>query len=278
MPQTFTAASAVSPELRGQKRWPTIIGALAAVLVFAVLANPVSAEETDPPDASGVGATTVRFRCNGEAATIVGTPGPDVLVGTEGRDVIVGRGGDDTIVGLTGDDTICGGGGQDIIKGGGGRDWLSGSKGLDIIFGGAGKDIADDFLAICTVEKSVGCNQLPPSVVDPMPACGDAPEWVVSAIYESFSDTPHVCYFADTIAYRESRWTPDIIGGPNRNGTFDYGLLQLNSAYIQTWAEWADVDWNDWDQPVEHAKMARAVYDRSAEIWGNPLQPWRVRR
>lgn len=246
--------------------------------VFAVVANPASAEQSDSPDAAAAGATTVRFRCNGQAATIVGTPGDDVLIGTEGRDVIMGRGGDDLIVGLTGNDIICGGPGQDIIKGGGGRDWLSGSKGLDIIFGGAGKDIAEDYLAICTAEEMLGCNQLPPTAFDPLPDCGNAPEWVVEAIYESFADTPHVCYFADTIAYRESRWTPDIIGGPNRNGTFDYGLLQLNSAYIQTWAQWAEVDWNDWDQPVEHAKMARAVYDRSEEIWGNPLQPWTVRR
>jgi Ca2+-binding RTX toxin-like protein len=46
--------------------------------------------------------TTPAATCDGKAATMVGTPGDDLLVGTSGVDVIVGLGGDDTITGRGG--------------------------------------------------------------------------------------------------------------------------------------------------------------------------------
>lgn len=88
-------------------------------------------------------------KCDGIAATIVGTPGDDVLKGTSGRDVIVGLGGNDTINGLDGNDVICGGagkdtvnagGGGDVVFGGGGRDRLKGQSGKDLLFGQGGND------------------------------------------------------------------------------------------------------------------------------------------
>lgn len=63
-------------------------------------------------------------KCGGKVATIVGTPGPDVLRGTPGPDVIVGRGGNDVIRGRRGRDVICGGPGRDRLMGGPGRDRL----------------------------------------------------------------------------------------------------------------------------------------------------------
>jgi len=74
--------------------------------------------------------------CMGHLATIVGTPGPDVLTGTPGKDVIAGLGGDDVISGGDGVDTICGGPGDDRIDGGAGKDDLSGDTGNDTIDGG----------------------------------------------------------------------------------------------------------------------------------------------
>src|SRR5687767_10966359 len=47
--------------------------------------------------------------CAGKQATIVGTPGTDILTGTEANDVIVGGGGLDQIRGRGGDDVICAG-------------------------------------------------------------------------------------------------------------------------------------------------------------------------
>ncbi|MGI9607029.1 MAG: lipase family protein [Acidimicrobiales bacterium] len=79
--------------------------------------------------------------CQGKAATIIGTNGPDVLLGTGAADVIVGLGSGDVIKGRGGDDIICGGGGRDQIAGGPGNDYLDGGKGRDIVKGNAGEDV-----------------------------------------------------------------------------------------------------------------------------------------
>ena len=87
-----------------------VVALMAASLVVApagavlmVPSNVATAE--DPPT------------CDGKPATIVGTPGDDVIDGTSRSDVIHGLGGNDTINGLDGDDFICGGDGHDIING-----------------------------------------------------------------------------------------------------------------------------------------------------------------
>ncbi len=78
--------------------------------------------------------------CFDRLATIVGTPGADVLVGTPGADVIHGRGGDDVIRGLGGDDLICGGPGDDVVTGGPGDDHIRGGLGADRLRGALGDD------------------------------------------------------------------------------------------------------------------------------------------
>jgi Ca2+-binding RTX toxin-like protein len=98
------------------------------------------------PAWSAAGAAT----CDGHHATIVGTPGNDVIVGKKASDVIYGGGGDDRISGgPNGNDLICGGPGNDSLQGGrgfdslygeGGDDTLSGSTGSDRLDGGAGDD------------------------------------------------------------------------------------------------------------------------------------------
>jgi Ca2+-binding RTX toxin-like protein len=93
--------------------------------------------------------------CQGRPATIVGTPGDDVLRGTPRADVIVARAGDDIVKGLGGDDLVCGGDGADRIQGGAGDDRLFGQRdairsdrggtyrGPDLLDGGAGDDVLD---------------------------------------------------------------------------------------------------------------------------------------
>ena len=55
--------------------------------------------------------------CKGRHATIVGTPGNDVIVGKRASDVIYGGGGNDKISGgPNGNDRICGGPGDDVIQ------------------------------------------------------------------------------------------------------------------------------------------------------------------
>ncbi|MBA2464024.1 MAG: hypothetical protein H0V42_03475, partial [Nocardioidaceae bacterium] len=101
----------------------------------------------------GGGAAASENVCRGELATIVGTPGEDVLRGTPGADVIVGLGRADRIQGAGGDDVVCGNGGDDALHGGGGDDWLIGGRdspfedgefdsipGADRLFGGSGDD------------------------------------------------------------------------------------------------------------------------------------------
>jgi Ca2+-binding RTX toxin-like protein len=82
----------------------------------------------------------VNATCNGLPATLVGTPGDDVLYGTTGNDVIVGLGGNDTINGGNGNDVICGGAGDDVLNGSNGNDTLLGGLGNDTLDGSNGND------------------------------------------------------------------------------------------------------------------------------------------
>jgi Ca2+-binding RTX toxin-like protein len=82
--------------------------------------------------------------CGGKKATIVGTPGDDVIVGKGASDVIYGGGGDDRISGgRNGNDTICGGSGDDTLNGGRGFDKLYGEEGNDNLDGETGSDMLD---------------------------------------------------------------------------------------------------------------------------------------
>src|SRR5205807_6990972 len=77
------------------------------------------------------GAQTVELTCRGRIATIIGTPGDDLIRGTPAPDVIVGLGGGDLIFGGGGNDVICGGEGDDSIDGGAGDDVIDGGAGND---------------------------------------------------------------------------------------------------------------------------------------------------
>lgn len=81
--------------------------------------------------------------CFGVLATIVGTPGNDVLNGTPGDDVIVGLAGNDAINGSGGDDLICGGDGNDAINSGFGNDKINSDAGNDAVNSGPGNDFLD---------------------------------------------------------------------------------------------------------------------------------------
>jgi hypothetical protein len=100
-----------------------------------------------PSGASAAGVPT----CRGLPATIVGTPGNDVIKGTPGDDVIAALGGNDVVKGRGGDDVVCGGTGHDYLVGRFGRDVLIGgpqgdrvdafSRRPTVIRGGGGADI-----------------------------------------------------------------------------------------------------------------------------------------
>ncbi len=79
--------------------------------------------------------------CRAVGASIVGTPGNDVLRGTPAADVIAGLGGNDVIAGLGGNDLVCAGAGNDTVAGGRGNDKLRGEEGKDKLSGGPGRDL-----------------------------------------------------------------------------------------------------------------------------------------
>jgi uncharacterized repeat protein (TIGR01451 family) len=114
----------------------------------------VKGAEKDPVAANNKATATTRVlaaaTCRGEAATVTGTPGDDVLVGTPGPDVIVGLAGSDRIVGRAGADLVCAGAGNDYVGagtaldrvfGGAGRDRLLGRGGPDLLKGSGGNDV-----------------------------------------------------------------------------------------------------------------------------------------
>ncbi|HZJ51125.1 MAG TPA: calcium-binding protein [Actinomycetota bacterium] len=111
-----------------RKFWLPIIG-----LVFAAVAAMPVAQATEKT-----------YFCFGHRATIVGTPGSDLIYGTTGADVIHGRGSSDLIHGRNGNDIICGGrgGDQHAIRpeNHDGHYGLIGGNGNDIVRGGAGDD------------------------------------------------------------------------------------------------------------------------------------------
>jgi uncharacterized repeat protein (TIGR01451 family) len=122
----------------------------------------VKGDQKDPVNGNNKATASTRVlgapTCRGVVATVVGTPGDDVLLGTTGPDVIVALGGADRIVSRAGRDLICAGGGADAVGAGtaadrvfagagpdrllgrGGPDLLKGSGGNDVIAGGGGAD------------------------------------------------------------------------------------------------------------------------------------------
>jgi Ca2+-binding RTX toxin-like protein len=116
--------------------------------------------------------------CQGEVATIVGTPGDDTLTGTTAPDVIAGLGGDDTIESGGGFDRICGGQGADTISadpastnyvfldGGRGDDHLTSAVHFAHFDGGPGDDVESSSGKAPTYLSETGTNTFT-STADP---------------------------------------------------------------------------------------------------------------
>jgi Ca2+-binding RTX toxin-like protein len=120
--------------------------------------------------APAASANTKSYECFAEPATILGTPGDDVLIGREDTaDVIVGLGGDDIIFGsedinasTAPGDRLCGGSGDDYIRGGVGEDRVQGGSDEDNVDGSYGYDVitqggdGDDRVEDCDSEYTGG--------------------------------------------------------------------------------------------------------------------------
>jgi uncharacterized repeat protein (TIGR01451 family) len=105
----------------------------------------VKGDQKDPVNANNKATATTRVLgaagCRGFTASVVGTPGADVLVGTPGPDVIVAFGGSDRISGLAGRDLVCAGGGADRIGAGSAADRVFAGGGPDVLLGRSGPDL-----------------------------------------------------------------------------------------------------------------------------------------
>jgi Ca2+-binding RTX toxin-like protein len=101
------------------------VSIVATLALLAALGSRASAGAADY-SCFGKKATIV----GGAGATVIGTPGPDVIV--RGA-VIEGRGGNDLICGLKGDDRLYGGAGNDRIDGGENQDFIVGGTGDDYL-------------------------------------------------------------------------------------------------------------------------------------------------
>jgi hypothetical protein len=138
--QTRFGTTAANPGPGQTATMPSAAGGNARVNVSAVLEPDCDldqlGDESQDPDTLSCGAT-----CQGRAATIAGTRGPDELVGTPEADVIQAFGSADAVAGGGGRDLICGGGGTDTLRGNASADTLVGGPDSDRLFGGAGKDV-----------------------------------------------------------------------------------------------------------------------------------------
>jgi Ca2+-binding RTX toxin-like protein len=121
---------------------------IAAVAVAALTAASLGLAGSPRAEAAATG-------CADLAATILGTPGDDVIVGTPGNDVIAAGGGNDTVDAGGGTDVVCGGPGNDVLTGGDGNDLLLGGSGNDAYEGGAGIDTVSFAGATSEVDASL---------------------------------------------------------------------------------------------------------------------------
>lgn len=129
------AAATRRPARSTSRRRQWAVASIALSLAWSALLVMPTAAAAAPADPAA--------ECAGQRATIVGTPGNDVLRGGTGNDVIVGLGGRDVITGGNGNDVLCGGEGDDTLTGGNGNDLIGGGGGRDTITGGNGHDNLD---------------------------------------------------------------------------------------------------------------------------------------
>jgi Ca2+-binding RTX toxin-like protein len=117
----------VDPKTIQGAKMTKVLTLLASACLLTVVVPVVGHAAASPP-------------CFGMKATIVGTPGNDVIHGTHGPDVIRGLGGNDKIFAGGRSDYICGGRGADRIHGDKASPTNFGHVGNDRMSGGRGHD------------------------------------------------------------------------------------------------------------------------------------------
>jgi hypothetical protein len=77
---------------------------------------------------------------------------------------------------------------------------------------------------------------------------------------------------AVAISGQETSGNSWVVGGPNKNGTFDFGAWQINSVHAKAHPEWfaAATDGTNWANHADNARMAFVVYTEA----GKKFTPW----
>lgn len=148
--------------MHSKLRVASIGGVVTSLFAAMAVSAPAQAAATM---CQGVPATIVS-----SAATIVGTPGRDVIVvkgsrphtvnAGAGNDLICGSVGPDTINAGSGRDVVFAGSGADVVNGGGGADVLKGGLGPDRVFGGTGQDVISGGLGVDALQGGLSVDTL----------------------------------------------------------------------------------------------------------------------
>lgn len=103
------------------------------------------------------------------------------------------------------------------------------------------------------------------------PYCYPGPKRLAAAAkLAGFADADLATIVA--ISGQETSGNAWVIGGPNYNGTFDYGSWQINTVHQIKHPEWFETTtagWN-WANHADNARMAFAVYTEA----GRSFKPW----
>lgn len=77
---------------------------------------------------------------------------------------------------------------------------------------------------------------------------------------------------AVAISGQETSGNTWVVGGPNKNGTYDFGAWQINTVHKIKHPEWftATTDGTNWANHADNARMAFTVYTEA----GRSFRPW----
>ena len=103
------------------------------------------------------------------------------------------------------------------------------------------------------------------------PYCYPGPKRLAAAAkLAGFPD--EVLEVAVAVSGAETSGNTWVVGGPNKNGTYDFGAWQINEVHKVKHPEWfeATTAGINWANHADNARMAFAVYTEA----GNSFRPW----
>lgn len=90
---------------------------------------------------------------------------------------------------------------------------------------------------------------------------------------EGWHDVDNLALFVATVG-GESAYYSEAISSVNRDGTYDFGLFQLNSGHAVSWGMTSEEFRKMAYDPVEAVKYARKLWDADKKAGGTGFSPW----